>query len=168
MWSSQPAIVPAYPPTIRVRGSLRFTLHDFAGALADAKTVLTALPDDATALALLGDASIELGRPADAVVAAYTRLAAASPGPWLDIRRARLFGDRGPIGALALARSAAAAAPAMDPAEKGLPSMPSVNTRAWREMPRRPEPASRRRCRSGPPMSPRSSAWLDRCGRWAP
>lgn len=113
------AIVPAYPPTIRVRGSLRFTLHDFAGALADAKTVLTALPDDATALALLGDASIELGRPADAV-AAYARLAATSPGPWLDIRRARLASATGdPIGALALARSAAAAAPVMDPAEQG-------------------------------------------------
>ena len=113
------AIVPAYPPTIRVRGSLRFTLHDFAGALADAKTVLTAVPDDATALALLGDASIELGQRADAVVA-YARLAAASPGPWLDIRRARLASATGdPIGALALARSAAAAAPAMDPAEQG-------------------------------------------------
>ena len=115
------AIVPAYPPTIRVRGSLRFTLHDFAGAFADAKTVLTALPDDATALALLGRRlELELGRPADAVVA-YARLAAASPGPWLDIRRARLASvDRGPDrSACPRPTRELPRRPAMDPAEQG-------------------------------------------------
>ena len=38
------ALVPAYPPTIRARASLRFATHDFAGASADAATVLAATP----------------------------------------------------------------------------------------------------------------------------
>ncbi len=113
------AIVPAYPPTIRTRGSIRFTLHDFSGALADAEAVLRASPSDAGALALVGDAEVELGRPSDAA-AAYARLASVAPGPWLDIRRARLASATGDAArALALARKAADAAPAEDPGEVG-------------------------------------------------
>lgn len=113
------AIVPAYPPTIRARGSIRFALHDFDGALADALTVLTASPSDVTALALNGDAEIELGRPDDAA-AAYALLANLAPGPWLDIRRARLASATGdPERALALARKAVDAAPSGDPGEVG-------------------------------------------------
>lgn len=113
------AIVPAYPPSIRARGSVRFALHDFSGALADAQAVLKAAPADAGALALSGDAAIELGRPADAE-AAYARLATLAPGPWLDVRRARLASVTGdPMRALALARKAAAAAAADDPGEIG-------------------------------------------------
>ncbi len=113
------AIVPAYPPTIRARGSVRFALHDFAGALADAEVVLKASPSDTTALALRGDAQLELGRPNEAV-AAYERLAATAPGPWLDVRRARLAsatGDRAL--AVSLARKALAGAASSDPAEVG-------------------------------------------------
>ena len=105
------AIEPAYPPTIRARASIRFTLHDFSGALADARLVLKASPSDAGALALLGDAEIELGWPADAAVA-YAKLATIAPGPWLDVRRARLASATGDAArALALTRKAAEAGP---------------------------------------------------------
>jgi tetratricopeptide (TPR) repeat protein len=113
------ALVPAYPPTIRARGTIRFALHDFDGALADAETVLLAAPSDPTALALRGDAQVELGNP-DAAVEDYRRLSAISPGPWLDVRLARLAsatGDR--ERAVSLARKAVAEAASADPAEAG-------------------------------------------------
>ncbi|HET9435419.1 MAG TPA: hypothetical protein VFO50_01050, partial [Candidatus Limnocylindrales bacterium] len=113
------AIVPAYPPTIRVRASLRFATHDFAGASADAATALGGAPDDATALAVLGDAALELGRPDDAA-AAYDRLEAVGAGPWLDVRRARLAYVTGdPERAVQLAARARAAAVRDDPADAG-------------------------------------------------
>jgi tetratricopeptide (TPR) repeat protein len=111
------AIVPAYPPTIRVRGSIRYALHDFAGALADAETVLAMSPSDATALAVRGDALLELGRPDEAAMT-YDRLDTIAPGPWLDVRRARLASATGDSDrALALARKALALAPSVDPGE---------------------------------------------------
>jgi tetratricopeptide (TPR) repeat protein len=111
------AIVPAYPPTIRARGSIRFALHDFSGALADARTVLEASPSDAAALALLGDAAIELGR-TDEAEAAYDRLEGIAPGPWLDVRRARLASGTGDADrALSLARKASQTATSADPGE---------------------------------------------------
>jgi tetratricopeptide (TPR) repeat protein len=111
------AIVPAYPPTIRVRGSIRYALHDFAGALADAETVLAASPSDATALAVRGDALLELGRPDEAAMT-YDRLDTITPGPWLGVRRARLASATGDSRrALALARKALASAPSVDPGE---------------------------------------------------
>jgi tetratricopeptide (TPR) repeat protein len=113
------ATVPAYPPTIRARGSIRFALHDFSGALADAEAVLAAAPRDTTAIALRGDALLELGRPNEAATD-YERLATTSPGPWLDVRRARLASVTGdPDRALSLARKALAAASTVDPAELG-------------------------------------------------
>lgn len=113
------AIVPAYPPTIRARGSIRFALHDFHGALADSRAVLQASPSDAAALALSGDAAIELGMTADAD-AAYARLGVVASGPWLDIRRARLASVTGDSErALSLARKAVHAAISADPAEVG-------------------------------------------------
>jgi tetratricopeptide (TPR) repeat protein len=64
-----------------------------------------------------GDALLELGRPAGAATA-YERLAGLAPGPWLDVRLARLAsttgdGDR----ALSLARRALSIAPSVDPGE---------------------------------------------------
>jgi tetratricopeptide (TPR) repeat protein len=111
------AIVPAYPPTIRARASIRYALHDFAGALTDARAVLEAAPDDPTALAVSGDTLLELGQP-DEAASAYGRLAGLAPGPWLDVRLARLAsttgdGDR----ALSLARRAFSSAPSIDPGE---------------------------------------------------
>lgn len=111
------AVVPAYPPTIRARAAVRFATHDFAGAAADATTVLASAPADAAALGVLGDARLELGQ-IDEARAAYDRLARVAPGPWLDVRRARLayaVGD--PRGALDLARRARAAAVRDDPAD---------------------------------------------------
>jgi tetratricopeptide (TPR) repeat protein len=113
------ALVPSYPPTIRARASIRFAIHDFVGAETDAKTVLAKTPDDAAALSVLGDAAIELGRPADAK-AAYDRLAAIAPGPWLDVRRARLAYATGePANAVDLARRAQAESAEDDPADAG-------------------------------------------------
>lgn len=110
-------IVPAYPPTIRARASIRYALHDFAGALADAQAVLAAAPDDPAALAVSGDALLELGRPAEAAVA-YERLAGLSPGPWLDVRLARLASSTGESDrALSLARRAFSIARDLDPGE---------------------------------------------------
>jgi tetratricopeptide (TPR) repeat protein len=111
------AIVPAYPPTIRARASIRYAVHDFGRALADAQAVLTAAPVDVTALAVSGDALIELGRPDEAAVA-FDRLAEIAPGPWLDVRRARLASATGDAArALSLARKAFAIAPSIDPSE---------------------------------------------------
>jgi tetratricopeptide (TPR) repeat protein len=111
------AIVPAYPPTIRARASIRYAVHDFGGALADAQAVLVAAPADTTALAVSGDALLELGRPDEAAVA-FDRLAEIAPGPWLDVRLARLASATGDAArALSLARKAFAIAPSMDPGE---------------------------------------------------
>jgi tetratricopeptide (TPR) repeat protein len=111
------AIVPAYPPTIRARASIRYALHDFAGALADATAVLEATPSDATALAVRGDSLLELGRPDEAGLA-YDRLAEIAPGPWLDVRLARLASATGEADrALSLARRALTSAPSVDPTE---------------------------------------------------
>jgi tetratricopeptide (TPR) repeat protein len=113
------AIVPAYPPTIRARASIRFAIHDFDGALADASSVLHALPTDPTALAILGDAALELGRPADAATA-YDRLEATGPGPWLDVRRARLaYATGDPARAVELASRARTTAATDDPMNAG-------------------------------------------------
>lgn len=111
------ALVPDYPPTIRARASVRFAIHDFAGAAADAATVLAASPADPVALGVLGDARLELGALGEAG-AAYDRLAGVAPGPWLDVRRARLAWASGdPAGAVALARRARAAAARDDPTD---------------------------------------------------
>ena len=113
------AIVPRYPLTIRARASIRFAIHDFTGAEADAKAVLAKIPGDSTALSVLGDTAIELGRPADAAVA-FDELASTAPGPWLDVRRARLAYATGhPADAVALARRAQAAAATEDPVDAG-------------------------------------------------
>jgi tetratricopeptide (TPR) repeat protein len=110
------ALSPDYPPTIEVRASIRFAIHDFTGAAADAATVLAKLPVDPTALSILGDAQLELGNAA-AAAATFDRLAATGPGPWLDVRRAKLAYATGqPAQAVALARSAATAAAKDDPA----------------------------------------------------
>ncbi|MBF8290717.1 MAG: hypothetical protein HW391_1685, partial [Chloroflexi bacterium] len=71
---------------------------------------LDAMPRDPSALAILGDAVLELGQ-VDEAAAIYERLGAIAGGPALDIRNARLAfvtGDR--AGALDLARKALIAA----------------------------------------------------------
>jgi tetratricopeptide (TPR) repeat protein len=50
-----------YPPAVAYRGVVLVALHRFVDAKAHATTVLADLPNDPTALATLGDASLELG-----------------------------------------------------------------------------------------------------------
>jgi tetratricopeptide (TPR) repeat protein len=63
--------------------------HDFTGALALAAAIVREDPRNVDALAVVGDAELELGRLADAR-AAYARVGAIQAGPALDARLARL------------------------------------------------------------------------------
>jgi tetratricopeptide (TPR) repeat protein len=121
------AIAPAYPPALAVRASIHFATHDFSGAEADARRALVAAPDDPAALAILGDALLELGR-IDEAAATYERLRPIAGGPAFDVRQARLayvMGDQ--EAAVEFARKAligvsgggAAGAEATDPAQRG-------------------------------------------------
>lgn len=121
------AIAPAYPSAIAIRASIRFATHDFRGAESDALTTLGAMPRDPSALAILGDSLLELGR-IDEAAATYERLRAIAGGPAFDIRQARLAYVTGdPSGALELARKAligasgggASGAETLEPAQLG-------------------------------------------------
>ena len=82
-------LAPAYPQALAVRASIRFATHDFAGAEVDARAALKVSPSDPSALSILGDTLIELGR-IDEAAATYDRLAPIAAGPAFDIRQARL------------------------------------------------------------------------------
>jgi hypothetical protein len=73
------AIVPAYPPTIRARGSIRFGAPRLRGRPGRRGKGPRRRATDAAALALTATPLVELGRPADAA-ADYDRLAVSSPG----------------------------------------------------------------------------------------
>lgn len=99
----------ANPTSIETR-ALKATVlqatHDFTGALALADAILAQEPREVDALAVAGDAQVELGR-LDAAAATYKQIAAIAPGPALDARLARLAWLRGDAaGALKLATSA--------------------------------------------------------------
>jgi tetratricopeptide (TPR) repeat protein len=71
----------AYPPARGLHASVLFALHDFGGALAEARSLHADDAGNLQALALIGDASLELGD-LDAARDAYRRLgnaAAAAP-----------------------------------------------------------------------------------------
>jgi tetratricopeptide (TPR) repeat protein len=71
-------------------GTVRFTMHDFAGALDLARRVYDADHAELSALLLAGDADLELGRYAEAR-AEYATLAAALPdAPAVQARLARM------------------------------------------------------------------------------
>jgi tetratricopeptide (TPR) repeat protein len=103
-----------YPADLEARtlhAGVRYTMHDFRGALRIAGEILR---EDATqlgALAVSGDALLELGRYGEARDA-YERVAADVPGlPAVDARLARLAFLRGAVGeAERLARRADATA----------------------------------------------------------
>jgi tetratricopeptide (TPR) repeat protein len=84
--------VAAYPASTGT-GALKATVlqatHDFSGALSLAEVILTAEPRNVDALAVAGDARLELGRLSEAA-ATYDQIAAIMPGPALDAREARL------------------------------------------------------------------------------
>jgi len=99
----------ANPTAIETR-ALRATVlqatHDFTGALDLADAILAEQPGYVDALAVAGDAQVELGR-LDAAAATYKQIAAIAPGPALDARLARLAWLRGDsAAALALATKA--------------------------------------------------------------
>ena len=81
---------PADPEARGLMANLRYTTHDFSGALLLAQQILAADPTQYGALATQGDAKAELGDYPGAAEA-YARLATASPGTAaVDARRARL------------------------------------------------------------------------------
>jgi tetratricopeptide (TPR) repeat protein len=92
--------------------------HDFTGALTVAEAILQDDPRQVDALAVAGDARLELGRLAEARTT-YAAIAAIAPGPALDVRLARLAwleGDGPKAMVLATrARDAAARDGASDP-----------------------------------------------------
>ena len=109
---------PSYIPARALDATVRYSIHDFVGALAAARSLLADSPGDADALAVFGDASLELGR-VDAARETYARLARLTPGPAHDVRLARLAyltGD--PDRALEIARRAQ-----VDATEHGLPDV---------------------------------------------
>ena len=98
------------PADLEARGmlaSLRYATHDFAGALALAREVLAADPTAASAVAIVGDAQLELGDYAGAA-SSYGALARKFPNvAAVDARQARLAFLRGePVMARDLAKSA--------------------------------------------------------------
>src|SRR4029077_11810938 len=92
-----------------LKGSVLVSLHRFSDAADLARTTLAETPNDPTALATLGDASLELG---DIVAArsAYERLASAAPSAAADARLSHLAFITGDTdSAIRLARAAVAA-----------------------------------------------------------
>lgn len=96
--------------------------HDFAGAEAGALAVLAEAPDSPEALALLGDAQLELRR-FDAARATYARLAEVVTGSPILARLAVLAMDEG--------RLAEAAAFAADATTSALAEQASSTAMAW-------------------------------------
>ena len=101
--------VSAYPTSTGTR-ALKATVlqatHDFTGALALAEVILREDPKNVDAMAVAGDANLELGR-LDVAGAIYAQIAKIAPGAALDVRMARrawLVGD--PASALGLATKA--------------------------------------------------------------
>ena len=109
---------PASSGTRALEATVLQATHDFPGALALAEGILADEPANVDALAVAGDARLELGR-LDEAAATYARIAAILPGPALDARLARLAWLRGdPATALRLAttaRDGAAATGTTDP-----------------------------------------------------
>lgn len=80
---------PIYWEGRAVRASVLFALHDFTTALSEARATYEADPDQLDALAVAGDASLELGDVA-AAEEAYARLAELVPLPPVWSRMAHL------------------------------------------------------------------------------
>lgn len=84
--------------------------HEFSRALREASAVDRSAPNQPAVLAIIGDASLELGD-VDGAAAIYTRIEELAPGPAVTARLSRVAFLRGdPIGAVALAESAHKAA----------------------------------------------------------
>ena len=103
-------VVPTDASARLLEASIQFTIHDFEAALATASALYADDPTQLAALATRADAELELGR-IDAATADYGTLAAATSGPGVDVRLARLAYVTGDPAA-AVARSEAALASA--------------------------------------------------------
>jgi tetratricopeptide (TPR) repeat protein len=110
---------PLYAPARLLQATIRFSLHDFAGALAAADDLLRDQPASADALAVAADALLELGRVAEAAER-YARLAAVAEGPALEIRLARLALVEGRTGDAVAGSQAALDAARAAPADHDL------------------------------------------------
>ena len=101
---------PADAQAMTMRASILVSLHRFPEARDLARSILARLPDDPTALGVLGDASLEVGDLSTAATA-YHRLVTVSDGSAAQVRLGRLdliTGDA--VGSVAADRAAAAAA----------------------------------------------------------
>lgn len=110
------AIVPQSLGVRALHAQVQLSLHDFSGAAAVALALLSEQPDLPQALAILGDASLELGD-YPAAADAYARLQSRTTGPAVTARLARLTAV---TGSLADARDLAAAAAAQAAADQSL------------------------------------------------
>lgn len=82
-------IQPAYLPARSLRATILFALHDFDAALAEARAARGLDGGDLQALAIIGDASLELGD-VDAARLAYAELDRLAPAPPVWSRLAHL------------------------------------------------------------------------------
>lgn len=82
-------IAPSYVPALSLRATILFALHDFAAALTEARNARGLDAGDLQALAIIGDASLELGD-VDAARLAYTELERLAPSAPVYSRLARL------------------------------------------------------------------------------
>lgn len=88
-------LAPGDPDARSLLAAVRYSSHDFAGALALAEDVVAGAPAQVGALATVGDARLELGD-YDGAARVYDALAAAKPdAPATAIRQARLAYVRG-------------------------------------------------------------------------
>jgi tetratricopeptide (TPR) repeat protein len=101
---------PVSTGTRALKATVLQATHDFTGALALAEAVLEEEPANVDALAVAGDAQLELGRLSDAA-RTYARAGAVQSGAALDARLARLAWLRGDgVAAIGLAHAARDAA----------------------------------------------------------
>jgi tetratricopeptide (TPR) repeat protein len=99
-----------YPPALGMRASILVALHRFPEARDLANRIISQAPGDATALGVLGDASLELGD-LDTAGKAYGELRAVADGSSAQVRAGRLAFVQGDVaGAVAADRAAVAAA----------------------------------------------------------
>lgn len=105
---------PDYPIALDYRGVVLVALHHFIDARADSSAILADSPDDPTALATLGDASLELGDLA-AARSAYQKLTAVDDSAAARVRRGHLAFIEGHTDeAVSVSRAAVDAANAED------------------------------------------------------
>ena len=108
---------PDYPTALDYRGVVLVALHKFATARDHAREVLAATPDDPTALATLGDATLELGD-VNAAASAYQTLEVLADSSAARVRLSHLAFIRGDT-AEAVRQSHAAVAAAIDEGAAG-------------------------------------------------